>query len=532
MASQTQLSVVSNNISNAATPGYSREAVVLEVNSPGSKTGMNSAVGQGVMVTGITRRYDALLQNQINLAQQDYGRSNTLSQYLSSIDQLFNEAQDIGLAGPLNDFFNAWQEVANNPQGLTERNLLLQKADILISSAQQLEQGITDSIGHVNTNITSDTDQINDLASRIALLNGQITQMESGSSVASAIQLRDKRDQALKELNNLIETSSWEDPNNGAITVTVGQRNLVSANNTNTLTATYTSSGSYDLKLDGLNITSKISKGEMGGLLTVQENLKTDLHDLRKLVASLTNQVNLQHVQGYDLDGNAGTNFFDPLQLTVVKNAATTSLTATITDNSLLTLDEYAVGFVDDGSGGFNYQITNSATGAVKTSGAYNPAGTTVNLEGIRFVLSGAVTAEDNFTVSPLTSAIQDFERNLTDPRHIAASSGAATIPGNNANALAIADIINTQVSALDSGSLADYYQTLIGQIGGQSKTASDNLTFANNFLNQLTSKRDSISGVNMDEEAADLIRFQRSFQAAARVLDVADKLFQTLLNL
>jgi flagellar hook-associated protein 1 FlgK len=215
-----------------------------------------------------------------------------------------------------------------------------------------------------------------------------------------------------------------------------------------------------------------------------------------------------------------------------VKNAATTSLTATITDNSLLTLDEYAVGFVDDGSGGFNYQITNSATGAVKTSGAYNPAGTTVNLEGIRFVLSGAVTAEDNFTVSPLTSAIQDFERNLTDPRHIAASSGAATIPGNNANALAIADIINTQVSALDSGSLADYYQTLIGQIGGQSKTASDNLTFANNFLNQLTSKRDSISGVNMDEEAADLIRFQRSFQAAARVLDVADKLFQTLLNL
>jgi flagellar hook-associated protein 1 FlgK len=532
LATQTQLNVVGNNLANAATPGYNRQEVILDVVTPVTQGNQKIVVGQGVSVAAIRRQYDALLQNQINLAQQDYGQSSTLNQYLSSIDQIFNEAQNLGLATPLTDFFNAWQELANNPQGLTERSLVLQKTDSLINSAQQMEKGVTDTLTQINTGITSDVTKINDLATQIAKLNDQITQVEAGSGMGTSNSLRDKRDQVLKDLNYLIEAGSWEDSSSGALTVTVGQRNLVSGSSTKTLSAIASQNGAYTLKLDGMDITSQVTKGEIGGLSAASQDIRANLQDFRKLIASLANQVNLQHIQGFDLDALGGTSFFNPIQLTVVKTSASGNLTSSITDYSQLTMDEYAVNFVDDGSGGFNYQITNADTGALKTSGAYVAAGTTVNLEGIRFVLSGTVTAQDSFSVSPLTTAIQNFGKVVTDSRKIAASSSATSVPGNNVNALAVADIINNQISSLDSGTVVDFYQSLVGQIGSQTKTAIDSEVFAKNFLGQLTNKRDSISGVNMDEEAANLIRFQRAFQAAARLISTADELFQTLLNL
>jgi flagellar hook-associated protein 1 FlgK len=279
--------------------------------------------------------------------------------------------------------------------------------------------------------------------------------------------------------------------------------------------------------LAGQEITSRITKGEMGGLLTARQDIQGNLLDLRKLVASITNQVNLQQVQGYGLDGSTNTNFFNSLQLSVQKNSAGASLTATITDNSQLTLDEYTVKF-----NAGNYELHNKATGNLLTSGTYDPIGTTFTYQGIKYVMSGAVNDQDSFTVSPLTTAIQNFGTAITDPRKIAASATANGVPGDNTNALAIAGLMNSQVSALNSHTFTGYYQNLVGQVGSQSKAASDELTFSNNFLTQLTNQRDSVSGVNMDEEASNLVRFQRAYEAAARLIKTADEILQTLLQL
>jgi len=524
-ASQTQLSVTSNNIANQTTPGYSRQEVVLDFTTPVLQA--QGFIGQGVSIAGIKRQYDSLLQNQINQTQQDYGKSSTLSQTLSSIEQIFNEAQNLGLATPLADFFNAWQGVASNPQGLTERSLVLQKSSALINSAQSMERGIQDNLKYNENEIAGLTDQVNSLSTDIARLNDQIAQLEAGSTTTTANDLRDQRDAALKELSGLIESSSWENKDNGSLTVTVGMRNLVSGNTTNTLSAVYDKEGNYNLQLDGQDVTSRITKGEMGGVLTARQDIEENLHDFRKLVASITNTVNLQHAQGYDLDGSTGNNFFNPLGLTVRDYSSGADLTATITNYSQLTLDEYSVQF-----NGANYEIYNKGTGALKTSGVYIPAGTTINLEGIRFVISGAVTDQDSFTVSPLTTAISNFGTAITSPREIAASGTLAGLPGDNTNALAVAGLMNSQVTALDSSTFSDYYQSLVGQTGTQSKVASDELTFADNFLSNLNNRRDSISGVNLDEEASNLIRFQRTYQAGARLIQAADEIFQTLLQL
>ena len=488
-------------------------------------------VGRGVSVARIKRQYDSLLSNQIVGNQQDYGKSYTLSQTLAGVEQLFNEAQNLGLSKPLTEYFNAWQGVASNPEGLTERNLLLQKSEALVLSAQRIEQGITDILKHTEEGIADSTDQINSLASKIARLNDQIIQVQNGTTVYAANDLRDQRDGLLKDLGNLVELSAWEDKNNGSLTVTIGMKTLVSGNTANTLSAVYNQEGNYSLQLEGQDITSRITKGEIGGLLSARQEITgTSLYDLRKLMATLTYTVNFQHAQGFGLDGSTGNNFFNPVEFTVKNYAAEAVLTASIpanTDPSDLTLDEYTVNF-----NGLNYEIYNSKTGVLKTSGVYDPTGTTVNVGGIRLDISGAVTDRDSFKVSPLKTAVSNLGTAVTSAQTIAASGTLAGLPGDNSNALTLAGLLDSQITSLNSGSFTDFYRALISRLGTDSRAASDELKFTDNFLAELNTRRDSISGVNLDDEAANLLRFQRAYEAGARLIKTADEIFQTLLNI
>jgi flagellar hook-associated protein 1 FlgK len=524
-ASQVQLGVTGQNIANVNTPGYSRQEVILEFTTP--QTLSQGSIGQGVTVAGIKRIYSNSLLNQINQAQQDYGKSSTLSQTLSNVEQVFNEAQNLGLARPLADFFNAWQELANNPQGITERNVLLQKAAALVGSAQSMEQGLTSSLKQTQAGIAEAVSQVNALASKIARLNDQILRMGSdGTSAANDV--RDQRDAALKELSNLIEFSSWEDNRTGMVTVTVGSKTLVDGNTTNPLSTSYDTNGDNTLRLAGQDITSRITKGEIGGLLTANQNITTYRQDLRKLVAAVTVNVNAQHQDGFDLDGIAGTGFFNPLQLSVKDYSAGATLTAGIVDPTRLSFDEYTVK-IHAG----NYEVYNNQTGNLETSGTYDSVGGTVfTYSGIQFSISSAAADQDSFTVSPLTGAIQNFGAAISDPRKIAASGTQAGSPGDNANALALADLAHRNIDALGSEPFSNYYQTLVGTVGNQSRAASDELTFSNNLLTQLNSQRESLSGVNMDDEAANLVRFQRAYEAGARLISTADELLKTILNL
>ncbi len=524
-ASQTQLSVTSSNIANETTSGYSRQEVILEVSSPIAQSG--GSVGSGVNVAQIKRDYYPFIQNQICGAQQDYGKASTQSQTLSELEQIFNENRNLGLATPLADFFNAWQEVANNPENQTARNMLLQKSDSLVNSAQTMENSIQGVLKSDDQGITASVESVNSLASKIAKLNDQISQLEARSTTVSANELRDQRDTAVKELSNLIGISTWEDKTNGSVTVTIGMKNLVSGNTVNTLSAAYNGEGEYSLQLDGQDITSRITKGEIGGRLTARQEIEGDLHDLRKLVASITNAVNLQHRQGFGLDGSTGINFFNPAELSVKNNSTGANLAATITDFSQLTMTEYSIKFNGD-----SYEVYNKETGTILTSGAYNAGGTTINLEGVQFDMSGSVTDQDSFTVSPLTAAIQNFKTTITSNQQIAASGTADGLPGDNINALALANLVNGNITALNSDTLVNYYKNLVAKVGNQSQTAADELTFSNNFLSQLKTQRDSVSGVNLDEEASNLVIFQRAYQAAARVVTTADALYQTLLNM
>ncbi len=525
LVSQTALYVTNHNIANVNTPGFSRQEAILEIANPVAMRG--GYLGRGVTVAGIKRYYDKFIQTQLLGQYQNYGRSLSINHTLSQIEQVFNEAQNMGLSTPLLEFFNAWNEVSGTPEGATERNVLLQKAQSLILTAQQMERTITGVMKNTNEAIEQMIGRINAVALGIATLNGEIVSIEAGGAYGSARDLRDRRDTLLNELSNLIEFSSYEDQH-GAVSVMVGMRNLISGTNTNTLSGSLNEDGYSDLILDGINITERITKGEMGGLLAVRDDIKNgSLQGLRRLIASLIKEINIMHRQGYGLDGSTGTNFFAPLQLAVRDYSAGANLSATITDAAQVTLDEYRVRF----DAANNYFIHNKETGALVTSGAY-VSGNPITFNGIELVISGTIAANDQFTVSPLTDVIRNFGVAITNQRQIAAAASSGGVPGDGANALAIAQLAEKAVASLQGATFSGYYAGLVSSAGVMSRAASDSLRFDDNLLTEIQNRRESISGVSLEEEAANLIKFQRAFEAGARMIKVADELLQTVLNL
>ena len=533
LASQTALSVTSHNIANVNTPGFSRQEVILNIANPVTVRG--GLMGMGVMVSGIKRNYDNFIQGQLLLQQQNHGRTSAQSQVLSQVEQIFNEVKDLGLQASLQDFFNAWNDVASNPEEYAPRTILLKKADALALSAQQMERGILETLKHTNENISDITERINSISSEIARLNDCIVQTEAGGSAEKAIDLRDQRDNLLNELSNLVEFSSYEDEK-GSVTVMVGMRNLVNGKTTNKLSTTVSIDGNLDLQLDGIDITSRINKGQIGGLIASREDAESSLTGVRKLVAAITNEVNILHKQGFGLDGTTNLPFFNELSVydQNLTDSAASMTSKTIIDPSALTYDEYEIRFIDD-AGTLKYNIYNTNDNSLITPAPITySSGNNIDFEGLRVVISDGVTGPqdgDKFFISPIRDAISNMDVAITDTDQIAAAATTAGVPGDNSNALALTNLAQSQLTEL-GGTFESYYRGLVSEIGTISRAASDSLKFDDNLLYEIENRRESISGVSLDEEAANLIKFQRSFEAGARMIKVTDELLQTILNL
>lgn len=524
MASQTALAVTGNNIANVNTPGYTRQEVILDIATP--VPGPGGQIGRGVRIAGIRRSYDYFIQSQILGQRRNYGRSLALDQTLGMVEQVFNDPIGVGLSSGISEFLNAWHDVATNPEGLPQRNTLLQKAGILAAAAGRMERTLLDTLSRINTEVRDIAGGINDMASRIAILNERIVQIEAGIGSGKASDLRDIRDRLLNNLSELTDFSALEDAD-GAVTVSVGMRNLVSGAHTNTISVTVNQDGGAGLLLDGVDITSSIVGGRLAGLIASQRDVEsTFLTGLRRLAASIVKQVNLLHSTGYGLDGSSGNDFFSPLQASTNDYSSGADITASISDLSLLTLDEYNITF----DAGGNYYVA-TGQGVVVASGMY-ASGSPVTVNGITMIITGPVSAEDSFKVSPLKTAVQSLRAAVTDPRSIAAASSAAGLPGDNLVALQIAALSDTTTAELDSGTFSDFYAGLASGIGSLKSAAADSLRFDENLLSELESRRESVSGVSLDEEAANLILYQRSFEAGARMIKVADELLQTVLNI
>lgn len=522
-AYQQALNTVSNNIANANTPGYSRQQATL----------LSNVVG-GVEVGSISRLSDALVFSRGLDDQSAYSRLDTFQQMAARVDSLMSGSTS-GLAAPLQKFFSAVSGVAADPQSTTARQTLLSAAGSLTSQFQDLQGQLDGMRSDINAQMSQNVDQINATAQNIAQLNNRIALVKGGTQASN--ELLDQRDQLISQLSQSIGITTVKQSDGATNVFVAGGQALVLGSNAQSLKLVPNTYGSGDLEIaigtPATNINSQVSGGAIGGLMDLRSQLIAPAQNkLGAIAAAMVQSVNAQHAQGVDQNGLAGGNFFNAITGTAAP-AATNSGSANV-----------AVGLVDAGQiGSSNYlmrydgsqwSMINASSGASVAMSGSGTAADPFMAAGMRLQLSGSAAAGDSFLVQPLTHAAGQMAVAITDPAAIAAAGSAAlgsSRSGDNSNANLLAALAGKGI--LDGGktSVTAANIALVSQTGNLAQQAAASRDAAQVIQKQSASELDSVSGVNLDEEAANLLRYQQAYQAAAQVVSMARDMFQSLLS-
>jgi len=432
LAFQRALDVTSNNVANAATPGYSRETVNFAERA--AQATPSGYIGSGVAIQSVTRSYDELLAGQVRSSQSGYSSWNTFATQAAQIDNMLSDSST-GITASLQSFVNSLQTMAGSPASTAQRQVVLSQAQALAQQMQNYNSQLSAYSSSIDQTLTSNVGQINSLSSSIANLNVQIS-ADAASTGQTPNDLMDQRDSLIDQLSQLV-TVNTATQSDGSINVSVGTgQALVTGGQAQALTtiANPYNATEHDIGIvsgggNTTDITQAISGGSLGGLLAVRSQvLDPTINQLGQFSVGLATIVNQAQASGMDLTGAAGQPMFAVGG--VLSSAATTntgSATIAVTRGSLsaLTPDNYRL----TKSGG-TWQLTDTTTGQnVPMSGAGTSASPFV-AAGISIVVSGSANNGDSFAIQPTAGATAGLSVVLTSPTQIAAASAIQTVAG------------------------------------------------------------------------------------------------------
>jgi flagellar hook-associated protein 1 len=430
LASQLGLSVASNNISNANTPGYSRQRLNVV---PSDES--------GVQVLGVEALRDQLTTSRFNQQTSARSEQDMLQQGLQDIQSSFNDTQGTGLLSVITGFFNSFQTLSTNPTSMTNRETVKQAAVSLTNAFHAQAANLSSRQQYANQAVATDVDKINTLTNQISNLTKEIQTEEVSGQPEN--QLRDQRSELVRQLSEVVNVNELE--SNGNYELTLGNgRMLVFNGDSQNISVAAGANGLYKVQAGSQDITGEIGGGDLHAQLELRDQkIPSYISQLDQLAYEITQHVNTIHSAAYTLGGTTGVNFFDPL-----------------------------------------------------SSAAGSASGIAVN--------------------STITSNTQN----------IAASQNGTD--GDNSAAIAIGNLFSSPV--FSGGSVTDQYGSLVFNIGNDVSNAKANFQEADALVTQLQNRIQSLSGVSIDEEAAQILQFQRAFQASSKVISAVDQMLQTTL--
>lgn len=536
-AFQRNLSTIGHNISNVNTEGYTRQSV--ELGTRDANASSNGFIGNGVDVTTVTRVYDQFLFDQITSRNSSFNQLDTLQTMASGIDELLSN-EDSGLNPAIQRFFNALQDVANNPTSIPARQVLLSDATTLASQFQSLDQRLASLRDSTNLQLEAITAEVSGLAASIAELNKGIVVATGQASGQPPNDLLDQRDILVNKLSELVSVSTIP-ANDGSLNVFIGNgQPLVlgaSANTLSTIPNEYDKSQldvSFNSATTSFPIGNQLSGGKLGGLLAFRDEVVTPTQNaMGRIAISLAATINTQHQLGDDINGVPGGLFFNDIVTTspsvfssANNNPASGTVSVAINNTNLLQASDYRLNY--DGA---TFSLTRLSDNSVVDSGftvADFPRA--VATEGLTLSLAGGVAAGDSFLVRPVQQGGNDIGVAIGSAAEIAAAASGNAL-GDNSNALALAGLQSQNVLGGSTETYQSAYARLVANVGVSTREAKVNANAQHTLLTRAVESHQSVSGVNLDEEAANLVKFQQAYQAAAQVIRVSDEVFQTLLG-
>lgn len=363
MAQQAAMQTTANNIANAQTPGYTRESAELVANR--SLQTAQGNIGTGVLLGTVVRNRDTVLDVNYRTQNAKSEGATTRNDLLNNISSMYGEPSDTGFASSLDQFWNAWSDLAANPTNTAAKSVVQQRGAQVANMLNQFSNQLVTQSTTIKGDIQSSVDQINTYSKQVADLNNEIVAAEAGGHTAG--DLRDQRDQIIDKMSGLVPLQVIEN-SDSSTTVYVGGSAIVDGIRTRDL-AVSNAGGKVSLTFAQSGTTLPNPGGSIGAMMDV---VNTDIPDQQKQLDTLAQQlvttVNTIHETGWSAAGDALGNanwdpsagptgsrvdFFDPNGVT----AGTISLSVAVKKDATV----IAAGNVQNGTG--NTDVANQMAG-------------------------------------------------------------------------------------------------------------------------------------------------------------------------
>ncbi|MGF6518258.1 flagellar hook-associated protein 1 FlgK [Pseudomonas sp. BT76 TE3572] len=657
-AGHSSLLTTGNNIANVDTAGYSRQQTVQGTKA--SQQFGNVYIGTGTTLADVRRVYNSYLDAQLQTTTSLNSDAQAYLGQATQVDKLLSDS-GTGISKTLQSFFSSLQTLSANSNDSAARQALLTNAQGLSSRFNAISQQLNQQGTYINDQLGSMAEQVNKLAATVAAYNKKIS--EAGSSGGMPNDLLDQRNETVRQLSELVGTQVTE--TNGRLDIYLGSgQPLVIGDTVNTLRVAADkndptrSSIIMDRGSSTIDITSRVSGGEMGGLLRYRDDVLTPaVNGLGRIAMVVADQVNKQLGQGLDQNGNFGSALFNDInslkaisQRSIANgnnDPTSGNLDVTIKDTSKLTASDYQVTFTS--ATGYSVRRLSDNTDMGSFTLPVPPAAAPV-IDGFSLSLNaGPVKAGDTFKITPTRSSAADMTTVMTDAKTLATAApltstkasgndgtGAVSqpalstaldiydpvqrlevqtavkaampvrllmtsstayevfdakgtsigtgsiVPGQN-NDLSISvpytdaggaaktfkvamtvsgspakdDSFNISMTAPDSTdnrnsqallglqtkatiganatspgvSFTEAYGSLVSSVGSMTKQGQMDATATDTILTQARNSRDSLSGVDLDEETGNLIKYQQYYSASSQIIKTAQEIFSTLIN-
>ncbi|WP_142810806.1 flagellar hook-associated protein FlgK [Tepidiphilus olei] len=538
MAAQAKLTVASHNIANADTPGYSRQSAV-QTTQPSQYMGYGY-VGQGARVVDVQRSYDQFLQRQLLQSQSQASYYQIYRDLIAPIDDLIADP-DLGISSAMAQFFDSVNEVANNPSSIPARQTMLSQSEALVNRFHLLSGRINEIDAALQQNVSLATQQITQYGQEIARLNQEITRALGVGNGAAPNDLLDQRDQALAELSKLVNVHAVVD-DRGIMNVFIGNgQALVQGMESATLATRpdpaqpMRTQVTYQIGTGAAQVLPEqlITGGELGAMLAFRRDTLEPVQDqLGFLALALAVKFNEVHELGYGLDGSTGNAYFSGIDLSQpVETTGSAGSDVTVSfvspvDPGALRLDTYIILSENNGT----LRVTRQSDGKIFDD-------LTQPIDGLDFSSVVLEPGETAVIAPTYRNAASTIGVAITDPRQIAAAEEDPTGtvapgsgPADNRNALKLAGIQTDKFLYDETATLQSAYARTVSMVGAKASEVINGATASRALHEQIQAQRDSLAGVNLDEEAANLIRFQQAYLAASKVMQMSQRLFDSVL--
>ncbi|RAP73937.1 flagellar hook-associated protein FlgK [Paenibacillus montanisoli] len=497
------LNTTGHNISNANTAGYSRQVVGMTASRPMEYPGLNRSnaagqLGTGVEFASITRVRQAFLDDQFRNENKALGGWEIQADTLNKLESIVNEPSDTGIRTVLDNFWKSWSDLSKDPENITGRKIVRENAIALTDAFNQTSKQLSDLSTDLANNIQVKVNEINSIVTTISNLNTEISRVEGLGNNAN--DLRDQRDLLTDNLSKIVNISVVN--TSAGYDISMGGVNLVTGG-----TSAPTSVDALTTAFGSGDGTGDLNSGEVFGMFVSKQ----------KYVASYQNQL-------------------DVLANTIANGEITITIPAgsVMPEGTTVKTPDGDISFA-----GSNRLLTQDTVVIVNGLNGLHKLGYTFGTpaksgEDFFTAASGDITA-GSIRLNPDIAA--DASLIATSLRTTGTGNNETAVKGNNTLAALMANLKDTSFAfsttgnGITSGSIDDYFRSIVGQLGVQGQEAQRQLYNQQVLVEQVDASRQAVSGVSIDEEMSNMIKFQHAYSAAARFMTAYDEILEKLIN-